>query len=65
MAATYGNLGLAYEKQGNKAEAKRYYQKSIELFKQLGSPNAKKAQALLDALQWQLILLTLKNDTFF
>ena len=46
-----GNLGVDYERQGNKTEAKRSYLKSIELFKQLGSPNAKIAQASLDALQ--------------
>ena len=51
MANQYGNLGNVYKTQGDLANAKNYYLMSIELFKYLGSPNEKKAQALLDALQ--------------
>ena len=51
MAENYSNLAKANEELGNKSEARNFYQKSIALFKESGSPNAKKAQALLDALQ--------------
>jgi len=48
MAIDYGNLGLVYYKLlGNKTEAKRYYLMSIDLFKQLDSPNTKTVQAWL------------------
>ena len=51
MANTFGNLGNIYKLKGNMTEAKHYYLKSKELFTQLGSPNAKKVQTWLDALQ--------------
>jgi tetratricopeptide (TPR) repeat protein len=50
MAVDYQNLGAIYDLKGNKPEAKRYWQMSLELYKQLGSPNAKKVQGWLDAL---------------
>jgi hypothetical protein len=51
MAIVYGNLGAVYKLQSNKTEAIRYYLKSIELFKQLGSPTAQTVQASLDTLK--------------
>lgn len=51
MARDCANLGIVYGNKGNKVEAKHYYQKSLELFKQLGRPNAKLMQSLLDILQ--------------
>jgi len=51
MAAKYANSGAVYELKGNKAEAKRYYQKSIELYKTIGSPNEKLVQGWLDNLR--------------
>ena len=40
MAVCYTNLGNAYQQKNNKAEAKRYYQMSINLFRELNSPLA-------------------------
>jgi tetratricopeptide (TPR) repeat protein len=51
MAFKYSNLGVIYMKKGNRAKAKYYWQKSLELFKQLGNPMAKEVQHWLDALQ--------------
>jgi protein O-GlcNAc transferase len=51
MANAYGNLGNVYQLKGDKTEAKRYYQMSLNLFKQIGSPNEKKVQTWLDAVQ--------------
>ncbi len=39
MAKDYGDLGNLYKAKGNKAEAKRYYQKSIDLYKKLKFPS--------------------------
>ena len=50
IATACANLGSTYELKDNKVEAKRYYQMSIELFKQLGSPTAQKVQTWLDGL---------------
>jgi tetratricopeptide (TPR) repeat protein len=51
MAENSINLGRTNEELGDKTAARSCYQKSIELFKESGNPNAEKVQALLDALQ--------------
>jgi len=48
MAQNYANLGLICQTQGNNAEAIRYYQMSIALYKQLGDPFAQNIQILLN-----------------
>ncbi len=49
-ARDYANLGIIYEKLGNKIEAKRHYQISVKLFKKFGSDKAHKVQFLLNLL---------------
>lgn len=49
IAINCEGLGAAYAEKGNKAEAKRYWQRSIELY--INSPRVKIVQGWLDALQ--------------
>jgi hypothetical protein len=51
MAGNYANLGAVYKQKGNNTEAKRHWQKSIELYKYIGSPNEKLVQGWFDALK--------------
>jgi tetratricopeptide (TPR) repeat protein len=51
MADTYAYLGNVYKLKGNKAEAQCYWQKSIELYKYIGSPEWKDVQKWLDNLK--------------
>jgi tetratricopeptide (TPR) repeat protein len=51
IAEDYSLLGTVYEQKCNKAEAKLYWQKSLELYKYIGSPNEKLVQKWLDDLK--------------
>jgi protein O-GlcNAc transferase len=50
MAQDYGNLGLVHEQRGDLAQAEAAWKKSLRLFQEMGHPNAKKVQQLLDDL---------------
>jgi tetratricopeptide (TPR) repeat protein len=50
MAEDYANLGVVHKLKGNQAETKRYWNMSIELYREINSPTEKLVQSWLDIL---------------
>lgn len=50
MAANYANLGSVYKQRGNFTQAEDAWKKSLMLYQEMGSPNVKMVQQLLDKL---------------
>ena len=52
MANQYGNLGLVSEQRGDKDAAREYWQKALDLYREIGMPHmVQKIQSLLDGLE--------------
>jgi len=51
IAQNYGSLGVVYKKKGDKERARDYWEKSVALFKQMGSPMEKQVQSWIDNLE--------------
>jgi hypothetical protein len=51
MAGIYGNLGIYYVNTAQLPRAKEMLLKSLQLFEEMGNPNTRRVQQLLDGLQ--------------